>query len=422
LKLQDRAEPEPLAEYRRRGGYAQFEKAVREMTPDEVTNVVKQSGLRGRGGAGFPAGVKWSFLPKDFQGARYLTCNADESEPGTCKDRPIMETQPHLLLEGMAITCYAIGARVAYIYVRGEYFRSIRILEEAIEECYKAGLFGKPVFGKDFKVDFYVHSGAGAYICGEETGLLESLEGKRGYPRLKPPFPAIKGLYRCPTVINNVETLASIPVIFEKGPAFFRSMGREKSTGMKIYCVSGHVEKPGNYEAPMNITLRQLIYDCAGGIRGGKKLKGVIPGGASVPILTEKDLDAVMDFEGMQEHGSMLGSAGVIVMDETVCMVWAAMNLLHFFRHESCGQCTPCREGTGWLHKVLVRMEAGKGTLEEIDVLLDLCAKIKGRSICALGDAATSPVESTIKLFRDEYVAHIEEGRCPFPKQCLEFV
>jgi NADH-quinone oxidoreductase subunit F len=408
---------EPLAEYRARGGYKALEKAVTQHAPDEVTEIVKQSGLRGRGGAGFPAGLKWSFLPKGYPGPRYLVCNADEGEPGTCKDRPIMEKPPHLLLEGIAITCYAIRAKIAYIYVRGEYYTAMDVLEKAIDEAYKAGLLGKRILGKEFDLDVYVHPGAGAYICGEETALLDSLEGKRGYPRLKPPFPAVEGLYRRPTIINNVETLASIPSIIEKGAEWFKSLGREKSSGFKIYPVSGHVKRPGNYEVPMKTTLRQLIYDYAGGIRNDRKLKAVIPGGSSTPVLAPDSLDVVADFEGIAEAGSMLGSAGIIVMDETVCMVWVALKLSRFYHHESCGQCTPCREGTAWITKVMERMEGGQGRPEEIDLLLDLCHKIDGRCICPLGDAATPCIKSTIQHFRHEYEQHIALRRCPFRSQ-----
>jgi len=409
-------EVETLEKYREYGGYLALNKVLKEMKPEQVTQVVKDSGLRGRGGAGFPAGLKWSFLPKGWKGPVYLTCNADEGEPGTCKDRPILELRPHLLIESCLICSYAIGAKICYIYVRGEYFTAIERLNKALGEAYQSGLVGRNILGTGFNCDIYVHSGAGAYICGEETGLLDSLEGKRGHPRNKPPFPAVKGLYQCPTVINNVETLSAIPSIIINGPEWFKSFGRDKSSGFKIYSVSGHVKHPGNYELPLKTTLRELIYDYAGGIRDGHRLKAVIPGGSSTPILTEKHLDIIMDFEGVQEAGSMLGSAGVIVMDETACMVWVLMKLSRFYAHESCGQCTPCREGTTWLNKILERIEEGKGRVEDIEKLEDIAKKIMGRSICALGDAAAMPVLGVLKYFRNEFEEHIKLGKCPMKK------
>jgi NADH-quinone oxidoreductase subunit F len=407
-----------LDEYRAAGGYKQMERIVQTMDPAAVIEEVKKSGIRGRGGAGFPAGMKWSFLPKPDGGPRYLCCNADESEPGTCKDRYVAEQKPHLLLEGMAICCYAAQIQTAYIYIRGEYYRGARCLDEAIAEAYAAGLLGENAFGKQgFKLDIHVHRGAGAYICGEESALLESLEGKRGYPRMKPPFPAVKGLYQRPTVINNVGTLASLPIIFEKGADWFKSLGREKSTGFMVYCVSGHVERPDNYEVPSDITLQNLL-DLAGGIRGGRQPKAVIPGGGSMPIFPlhteehrKKYMPVVMDFEGVREAGSLLGSAGIIVMDETTCMVDAALNIAHFFKHESCGQCTPCREGTGWMYKTLSRVAKGQGTPKDLDVLMSMPTRITGRSICALGDAATGVIASAIKFFREEFEYVIKNGK-----------
>lgn len=407
---------ESLAEYKNKGGYSALAKMLNEQSPSEVTKIILDSGLRGRGGAGFSAGMKWSFLPKERKGNVYLACNADESEPGTCKDRPIIEHRPHTLIEGCLITCYAIGAKIAYIYIRGEYFKGAKILDEALREAYANGYVGRNILGKNFDCDIYVHVGAGAYICGEETGLLESLEGKRGYPRNKPPFPAVKGLYQCPTIINNVETLAKVPLIINKGADWFKSLGTDKSAGFRIYSVSGHVKNPGNYELPMKTTLREIIFNHAGGIKGDRKIKAVIPGGSSTPILTEQYLDITMDFESVHEAGSMLGSAAIIVMDETTCMVWAAMKLAKFYQHESCGQCTPCREGTAWLYKIIKRIENGEGKIEDIQKLEDICHKIMGRSICALGDAAAMPVLGFLKYFRNEFEEHIKQKKCPFKK------
>lgn len=413
--------PEGLAAYRARGGYQTLRHALATMAPEEVRDLVKASGLRGRGGAGFPTGVKWNFLPEKTDLPIYLCCNADESEPGTCKDRPILEQRPHLLIEGIALSSYAIGCHLAFVYIRGEYFRAIDVMQEAIEEARRAGILGSRVMDHDFALDIIVHSGAGAYICGEESALLNSLEGRIGYPRLRPPFPAQVGAYGCPTIINNVETIAAVTPIVERGADWFRSFGTEKSPGVKIYAVSGHVARPGNYEAPMNITLRHLIYDLAGGIRDGRELKAVIPGGSSVPILTAEALDTELTFEGIQEAGSMLGSAAVIVLDETVCMVWAVRNMLHFYHDESCGQCTPCRLGTGWLLKILDRIERGEGRAGDLALLEDIPRQIMGLTICALGDAACMPVVSAMKHFRHEFERHIEQGGCPFEKPYLEF-
>jgi NADH-quinone oxidoreductase subunit F len=332
-----------------------------------------------------------------------------------------MEQRPHLMLEGTIICAYAVQAEVVYIYIRGEYYDCLREMQQAIDECYAAGLLGRRILNSNFSLDIYIHRGAGAYICGEETALLESIEGKRGYPRLRPPFPAIEGLYRRPTVINNVETLACVSLVFQKGVEWFKSIGTEKSTGPKMYSLSGHVRKPGNYEAPLGVTLRELIYDFAGGIRGGNKFKAATPGGSSVPMLFEDELDVIMDYEGPRKYNTYLGSTGIIVMDETVCLVWAAKNLMHFYWDESCGQCTPCREGTGWMYQILKRLEGGEGKPGEVEMLEDICRKITGRSICALGEFATGSLVRTIPRFRMEFQMHIDEKRCPFKMEYSTF-
>jgi NADH-quinone oxidoreductase subunit F len=383
--------------------------------PNDIIEQVKASGLRGRGGAGFPTGLKWQFVLKDTPKPKYICCNADESEPGTFKDHVLMERNPHLLIEGCAIACYAIGARVAYIYIRGEFFHVQRILEAELDKAYTAGYLGKNIFGSGFDCDVFVHRGAGAYEAGEETALIESLEGKRAQPRLKPPFPAVEGLYNCPTAVNNVETLCNVPLIVLNGAEWFAQLGPEKNGGPKLYCVSGHVKRPGVYEASMNTTLRELIYDHAGGIRGDRQLKAIIPGGSSVPLLLPDQLDTPASFDAVQKAGSLLGSAGLIVLDETVCMVWLAMNLLHFYRHESCGKCTPCREGGDWLYKLLQRIERGEGQDKDLDLLFGVANNITGKTLCAFGDAAATPVLTTMKLFRHEYEAHVREGRCTLP-------
>jgi len=412
---------EKLKDYRAKGGYDGLKRALGEFTPEQVSATVKDAGLRGRGGAGFPAGVKWGFLPKEKKGPHYVCVNADESEPGTFSNRPVMEQRPHLLLEGTIICAYAVQAEVAYIYIRGEYYDCIREVNRAIKEAYDAGLLGKNIMGSKFSLDVYVHRGAGAYICGEETALIESLEGKRGYPRLRPPFPAIEGLYRRPTVINNVETLACVSLIFQKGNDWFKSIGTEKSAGPKVYSISGHVRKPGNYEAPLGVTMRDLIYDFAGGIRDGNGFKAATPGGSSVPMIFEEELDLIMDYDEPRKIGTYLGSTGIIVMDDTTCMVWAALNLMHFYWDESCGQCTPCREGTGWMHNVLKRLEKGQGKPGEVDLLVDITKKIVGRSICALGEFATGSLVRTIPKFKEEFQRHIDEGKCPFEKGYTNF-
>ena len=400
--------------YLRHQGYEGLRKAL-AMAPNDVIEAVKQSGLRGRGGAGFPTGMKWQFVLKDTPRPKYIACNADESEPGTFKDHVLMERNPHLLIEGCLIACHAIGAKVAYIYIRGEFFHVQQVLERAIEEAYANGYAGKNILGTGFDCDVFVHRGAGAYEAGEETALLESLEGKRAQPRLKPPFPAVAGLYGSPTAVNNVETLCNVPLIFLHGAEWFASLGPEKNGGPKLFCISGHVERPGVYEASMNVTLRQLIFDYAGGMRGGRALKAVIPGGSSVPVLLPDQLDIPASFDSVIKAGSMLGSAGIIVLDDTVCMVWLAQNLLYFYRHESCGKCTPCREGTDWLLKLLMKIERGEGAARDIDLLVNIAGNITGKTLCAFGDAAATPVLTTIKNFRHEFEAHVREGRCTIP-------
>ena len=395
-------------------GYQGLRKALTQK-PNDIIEQVKASGLRGRGGAGFPTGMKWQFVLKDTPKPKYIACNADESEPGTFKDHVLMERNPHLLIEGCAISCYAIGAKVAYIYIRGEFFHVQQILEAELEKAYKAGYLGRNILGSGFDCDIFVHRGAGAYEAGEETALIESLEGKRAQPRLKPPFPAVEGLYNCPTAVNNVETLCNVPLIVLDGAEWFAKLGPEKNGGPKLFCISGHVKKPGVYEASMNTTLRELIYDHAGGIRGDRPMKAIIPGGSSVPLLLPDQLDIPASFDSIQKAGSLLGSAGLIVLDDSVCMVWLAMNLLHFYRHESCGKCTPCREGCDWLYKLLLRLERGEGREKDLDLLFGVANNIVGKTLCAFGDAAATPVLSTMKLFRHEYEAHVREGRCTLP-------
>ena len=402
--------------YLQHQGYEALKKAL-ALQPDQVVELVKASGLRGRGGAGFPTGVKWQFIDKKSPNPKYIACNADESEPGTFKDHVLMERNPHLLIEGCAIGCYAIGAKVAYIYIRGEFFHVQGILEKAIDEAYARGFLGKNIQGSGFDCDVYMHRGAGAYEAGEETALLESLEGKRAQPRNKPPFPALVGLYNCPTAVNNVETLCNVPLIVLNGAEWFAGLGPEKNGGPKLYCVSGHVKRPGVYEASMHITLRELIEGYAGGAREGRTLKAAIPGGSSVPLLLPEQFDTQASFEGVQKAGSMLGSAGIIVVDDTTCMVWLAENLLHFYRHESCGKCTPCREGTDWLHQILRRIERGEGQMQDLDLLSSIADNIGGKTLCAFGDAAVTPVLTTLKHFRHEYEAHIKEGRCTLPAE-----
>jgi NADH-quinone oxidoreductase subunit F len=396
-------------------GYEGLRKAM-AMEPNAVIDVVKASGLRGRGGAGFPTGMKWQFVDKKNE-PRYIACNADESEPGTFKDHVLMERNPHLLFEGCLIGCWAIGAKVAYIYIRGEFYHVQKVMEAELAKAYAQGYCGKNIMGSGWDCDIVIHRGAGAYEAGEETALIESLEGKRAQPRIKPPFPAVAGLYNKPTAVNNVETLCNLPSIIINGAEWFASLGPEKNGGPKLYCVSGHVKKPGVYEAPMKTTLRELIYDAkyAGGIRDGRKLKAVIPGGSSVPVLLDHQLDVPASFDDVAKAGSMLGSAGIIVMDETTCMVWAAKNLLYFYKHESCGKCTPCREGGDWLFKLLTRIENGEGEMRDIDLLVSVGNNIAGKTLCAFGDAAATPALTTVKNFRAEFEAHVREGRCTVP-------
>ncbi|TCC37181.1 NADH-quinone oxidoreductase subunit NuoF [Kribbella sindirgiensis] len=401
-----------LSSYQRSGGYDALRKAL-AMQPADVVATVKDSGLRGRGGAGFPTGMKWQFIPQDNPNPKYLVVNADESEPGTCKDIPLMMASPHTLVEGVIIASYAIRASAAFIYVRGEVLHVIRRLQQAVQEAKDAGLIGTNILGSGYDLDVVVHAGAGAYICGEETALLDSLEGRRGQPRLRPPFPAVAGLYGCPTVINNVESIASVPAIIKNGADWFSSMGTEKSKGMTLYSLSGHVTRPGQYEAPLGITLRELL-DLAGGVREGHELKFWTPGGSSTPLLTAEHLDVPLDYEGVGSVGSMLGTKALQIFDESVCVVRAVLRWTEFYKHESCGKCTPCREGTWWLVQILERLEKGQGSDEDLDVLLDLSENILGRSFCALGDGATAPITSSIAHFKDEYLAHFENGGCPF--------
>jgi NADH-quinone oxidoreductase subunit F len=400
-----------LAGWRERGGYRALEKALR-MDRAAVIEEVKQSGLRGRGGAGFPTGVKWSFMPKDDGKPHYLLINADESEPGAFKDRELIRWTPHQLIEGALIGAYAIQAQHVYIYIRGEFFEPAQILARAIEEAYAAGLVGKDILGSGVDIDITLHCGAGAYICGEETGLMNSLEGRRGQPRVKPPFPAAVGAFGMPTTINNVETISTVPHILLNGAAWYRSFGTEKSPGTKLFNVSGHVVRRGNFELPLGFNLKELIYDVCGGIRDGRSLKAVIPGGSSVPILSADEIDIPMDYEGVAKAGSLLGTASVIVMDDTTCIVKQVRRMVEFYAHESCGQCTPCREGTAWLAKILRRIERGEGREEDLDVLLEVGRNMTGTTICVLSDSAAVPVASSIQKFRDEYLAHIHEGAC----------
>jgi NADH-quinone oxidoreductase subunit F len=406
------------AVYEEHDGYTGLRAAL-EQTPEDVVQMVKDSELRGRGGAGFPTGMKWGFIPQGGDKPVYLVVNADESEPGTCKDIPFMMANPHELVEGVVIASYAIRAAHAFIYVRGEVVHVLRRLQAAVAEAYAAGYVGKDVLGSGYDLELTVHAGAGAYICGEETALLDSLEGMRGQPRLRPPFPAVAGLYASPTVINNVESIATVPAIVRNGVDWFRSLGTEnenpklRSKGFTLYSLSGHVKRPGQYEAPMGITLRELL-DISGGVRDGHRLKFWTPGGSSTPILTEEHLDVPLSYEGIAEAKSMLGTKALQIFDETTCVVRAVLRWTEFYAHESCGKCTPCREGTYWLVQILRRLEAGKGTEEDLEKLLDISDNILGRSFCALGDGATSPITSSLEYFRDEYVAHFEHGGCPF--------
>ena len=409
-----------IATYRKGGGYETAAALVGVKPPDDVIEIVKASGLRGRGGAGFPAGLKWGFVPKGTSKPKYLVCNADESEPGTFKDRELMEKNPHLLIEGMILTAWAIQANTGYIYLRGEFDYIQRILDRALEEARAAGFLGASTGGKGFQLEIHTHLGAGAYICGEETALLSSLEGYRGQPRLKPPFPAVEGLYACPTVVNNTETLMNVPHILKHGAQWFRQWGTEKSPGTKIFSVSGPVKRPGNYEVPMGLPLSTLIDEHCGGMRDGTKVKGVIPGGSSVPILPASMLATGLDFESMAAAGTLLGSGGVIVIDDQTCIVDALWNITRFYEHESCGKCTPCREGTYWMSEVFARLERGEGRESDIDLLYDVSDNILGKSFCALGDAAAMPVMGAIKHFRDEFEFHVRERRCMVNRRAPE--
>ncbi len=413
-----------LEGYRENGGYKALEKAL-SMAPDEIIDEVKKSNLRGRGGAGFPTGMKWGFVPKGKGKPVYLCVNADESEPGTFKDRYILERDPHLLLEGIAIAAYALDCHQAYIYARGEFKHPSSVLDQAIAEAYQAGIFGKKVLGKDYALDVYQVRGAGAYICGEETALLESLEGKKGWPRLKPPFPAVIGLFGCPTVVNNVETLANVPAIIDKGSSWFASLGTEKSGGTRLICLSGSVNRPGVYEVSMKTTVRELIEDpeLGGGLPVGRHVKAVIPGGSSAPVLSAEELDVPLEFEALKAKQTMAGSGGVIVIDDATCVVRSLWRISRFYAEESCGQCTPCREGTPWMTRILRKIEEGRGEAGDLEMLLNVASNIApyppiglGNTICALGDAAALPVHSFVQKFKLEFQSHIAQRKCPFGK------
>lgn len=405
-----------IESYISRGGYTAIGKALK-MDPDEIIDEIKKAGLRGRGGAGFPTGVKWSFIQRDSKKPIYLCCNADESEPGSFKDREILEQDPHQMLEGIMIACYTINSHKAYVYIRGEMPYGARVIEGAIKEAYDKGYLGNNILNSGFDLDIVLFRGAGAYICGEETGLLESIEGKNGEPRPKPPFPAQIGLFGCPTIINNVETLAFVPHIINNGHDWFSAIGIPKNTGTKIYGLCGDVNNPGLYEIPLGITARDLIEEYGGGIPNGRQVKAISPGGSSAPLLSADELDITLDFDSLAEAGSMLGTAGVTVMDDSACMVRVAQNLAHFYRDESCGQCVQCREGTWWLEKMLTMIEQGRGKMEYIDTLLDACSQMRGTTICALADGCAMPVESIVKKFRHEFEEHVRLGKCPFENE-----
>ncbi len=400
-----------MATYKKKGGYEGCSKAL-TMNPEEIIDEVKKSNLRGRGGAGFPTGVKWGFMPHDHEGEKYLVINADEGEPGTFKDRYLMEKGPHLLIEGIIIAAYALGVHVCFIYLRGEFVRAGRILAEAVEEAYREGFLGTDILSSGFSLDVILYRGAGAYICGEETALIESLEGKKGKPRLKPPFPAQYGVFGAPTTVNNVETIAHIPSIITNGGEAFASIGTEKDGGTRIFGISGYVKKPGIYELPAGTNLKEIIYTHGGGIKDEKKLKAVIPGGSSVPLLSANEIDLPADIESLMEAGSMMGTGGIVVIPEGVCMVRALEILESFYAHESCGKCTPCREGTEWIRILLHQIESGEGTEEDLGLILDLCDNMEGKTICALADAAVMPALSFIEKFREEFDYHIEHKKC----------
>lgn len=408
----DEADSFTMDGYRRHGGYDAAKKAL-GMDPDALIQLVKDSGLRGRGGAGFPTGTKWGFIPQGDGKDHYLVVNADESEPGTCKDMPLLMANPHVLVEGVIIASYAIRAQHAFIYIRGEVTHIARRLNRAIADAYQAGFLGKNIFGTGVNLELTLHIGAGAYICGEETALLDSLEGFRGQPRLRPPFPAIAGLYARPTVVNNVESIAAVPAIVANGAEWYQSMGTEKSKGVTLYSLSGHVKNPGQFEAPLGITLRQIL-ELAGGMREGRTLKFWTPGGSSTPLFTAEHLDVPLDYEGVSSAGSMLGTKALQIFDDSTCVVRAVLRWTEFYKHESCGKCTPCREGTWWLVQVIRDLEAGKGQEADLAKLLDICDNIAGRSFCALADGAVAPILSSLKYFRDEYVAHMTNQGCPF--------
>jgi NADH-quinone oxidoreductase subunit F len=399
--------------YQSHGGYRALQRALKEMTPEQVTDEVSASGLRGRGGAGFPTGRKWSFVPKDSPKPKYLVCNADESEPGTFKDRLLIEKDPHAVIEGTILAAYAVQSHLAFIYIRGELVFGSRVLEKAIEEVRQAGYLGKDILGSGYDLELILHRGAGAYICGEETALLSSLEGGKGWPKVKPPFPATHGLFGCPTVVNNVETLAAIPWILDRGAGKYAALGTEKSKGTKLFSVSGHILRPGVYEVEMGYPLKRFLEEDCGGVPGGRGLKGVIPGGSSVPVLRADEIDEVqLDYESIQSAGSLLGSGGFIVMDDSTCMVKAAWNVARFYAHESCGQCSPCREGCHWLQKIFWRIENGQGSEKDLALVASVSGNIMGNTICPLGDAAAMPAGAFVRKFRDEFEQHIKQGKC----------
>ncbi|MBD3288567.1 NADH-quinone oxidoreductase subunit NuoF [candidate division KSB1 bacterium] len=415
LNFERNGKSHTLESYKQRSGYKTVEAAFKKYSPADIVEEVKKSGIRGRGGAGFPAGLKWSFLPKDSDKPVYLICNGDEGEPGTFKDRVILEENPHMLIEGIILSSYAINAKHAYIYIRGEYGYALRQTQQAVDEAYKAGYLGEKLPGTGYQCDITVHKGAGAYVVGDETGLMNSIEGKKGQTRNKPPFPAVEGLYGCPTIINNVETLASVPYIVENGGEVYGKIGTEKSTGTKLLSVSGHVRKPGVYEVIMGDSFMDFLKNQCGGILDGKKLKAVIPGGSSTPVLRPEDCEKMtIDYESITAAGSSLGSGAVIVIAEGTCMIKLLEVLAHFYHHESCGQCTPCREGTGWLLKIIKRIEEGGGKMEDIDTLTSITKHIAFHTICPLGDAACGPIDSFVEKFREEFVEHIEKGGCPY--------
>ncbi|MCG3172823.1 MAG: NADH-quinone oxidoreductase subunit F [Myxococcota bacterium] len=399
--------------YMASGGYEGLRMALK-MDPKDIIETLKKANLRGRGGAGFPTGVKWSFMNRNSGKQQYLVVNSDEGEPGTFKDRYIMERDPHQLVEGMIIAGYTLGCTVGYNYIRGELVQAIACMDRAVQEAREAGFLGRNILGSGFDFEIYNHPGAGAYICGEETALIESIEGKKGQPRMKPPFPAAFGVFGMPTTVNNTETVSAVPHIIREGVDEWNKYGSPKAGGTKLYCISGHVKRPGVYELNHNITLKEIIHDVCGGIRDGKQLKAVIPGGASVPVVRANELDFMMDFDDPKRMGTMLGTGAVMVMDETVCMVRSLLNLLRFYHHESCGQCTPCREGTGWLEKVVRRIEEGNATREDVDMLWGVANNIEGNTICALGDAAAWPTKAFVTKFKEEFYDHVEKGRCPF--------